>query len=562
MNVRRALVAIFLVGAVLRLDGLLRPLDLPAWRECDVAAVARNFHREGLRPLFPRIDWRGTGPGFAEMEFPALSYAMALGYRLTGVDERLGRVLVYLGSLVALAALLGFAQTLQPGLAAVAAGACFALAPLAIGLSTSLQPEGWMLAAYVAAPWALWRWLEIPTARRLCLAIAVTAAAVLFKAPSAHLGLLFAPLVLARWGWQALARPSVWGFALTALLPAALWHFHAHSLWLSYGNSLGVSNESHWAGTALLTNPTLVRNIVRLDLQQVWLPVGLVLAALGLSRTDRGPARFVALAWLVAVGAYYLVVARTLSDDWADYYHVVAAAPVALLVGQGVRALFDLARAVPLSPFAATVAACAPPTAWWIGERLAPLLALALLAVLAGRHALAALAHSRFDPGTRAARSPRWLPVFTTIVAVLGPVAWGQQAWAHWRARRPTATAHPLFHCAQKFYPLVRGPGLLVVSGGTKYDPEGLPVAYDAPYFLYWLDRQGFTIAFQDQSLDRLGGFASQGARWFVAETYAVAQQPGFEAQLLANYRLVARCDEAMLFDLAMPGRPTSAAHP
>src|SRR5579875_2895282 len=42
------------------------------WRQADYTGIARGFAREGLDILYPRIDWRGAGPGYVEGEFPLL----------------------------------------------------------------------------------------------------------------------------------------------------------------------------------------------------------------------------------------------------------------------------------------------------------------------------------------------------------------------------------------------------------------------------------------------------------------------------------------------------------
>src|SRR5690242_5171455 len=86
------------LGLVLRGVDVWRPMDgtiRESWRESDMAAVARNFAREGMDIRYPRIDWRGTGPGFAEMEFPLSSWLTAVGYRVFGVHEEIGRILSF-----------------------------------------------------------------------------------------------------------------------------------------------------------------------------------------------------------------------------------------------------------------------------------------------------------------------------------------------------------------------------------------------------------------------------------------------------------------------------------
>jgi hypothetical protein len=66
----------------------------------------------------------------------------------------------------------------------------------------------------------------------------------------------------------------------------------------------------------------------------------------------------------------------------------------------------------------------------------------------------------------------------------------------------------------------------------------------------YWLDRKGFNICVEQQSVAALRLLAERGARYFVAEKDALKQKPGFEMELRAAFPLVAECDEAYLFQL------------
>ena len=126
-------VAIVMLAAVVWAIDLWRPFDgrtRNSWREADDAAIARNFYREGMNILYPRIDWRGNGPGYAEMEFPILSWTMAAGYSVVGVRPELGRVIAYVASIVGLVAFLAVAAGLLPRVGVAAAGVFFALSPL------------------------------------------------------------------------------------------------------------------------------------------------------------------------------------------------------------------------------------------------------------------------------------------------------------------------------------------------------------------------------------------------------------------------------------------------
>lgn len=555
---------IFLLGALLRADGLFRPLDQPSWRDCDVAAVARNFFREGMDLTHPRIDWRRDGPGYAEMEFPLFPWLVAWGYRLRGAPEPIfiARLLAWLLSLGTLATFFLLARQWLAPAAARAAELCFALAPLVAGTATSLQPEGLMLWAYLAAPLLFARWLDEPTWGRWCAAAGVIALAVLAKLPAAHLGLLLAGLLWNRWGWSAWRRRDVWLLAVVSLLPAALWYYHAHQLWLEYGNSLGVSNETHWAGADLWRYPHFVSGMVRLELYRVWMPVGVVLAGVGLVATRNALARGLIGCWLTSIGLYYLAAGRTTGDDWADYYHIVAAAPAALLIGLGWEVLWSIACQAACCPLAAGLACAAPLAAGLWGERGRWLPLLALVAAGSALWARSRIDSQRFGSLAGSERAPpRWVALLPGA-ALVALVALSAQLGARLAARRPPPGPSPLYRCAEAFRPLVAGPGLLIASGGTSVDETGRPVAYDASYFFYWLERFGFTVPLEDQSLETVAELHARGARWFVAERAAVRQAPGFEAALRGRYRQLAACDEAWLFALDEPPPSTHAENP
>ena len=79
------IIILFVAASFLRMADAFRPINQASWRECDMGAVARNFYREGMNPLYPRIDWRGDGLGYAEMELPVLPCLKAVTYEFTGV---------------------------------------------------------------------------------------------------------------------------------------------------------------------------------------------------------------------------------------------------------------------------------------------------------------------------------------------------------------------------------------------------------------------------------------------------------------------------------------------
>ncbi|MDD8026483.1 MAG: glycosyltransferase family 39 protein [Acidobacteriota bacterium] len=555
--IRALWIAVLFAGAGLRALDLGRPADgriREGWREADYAALARNFDREGMDIRAPRIDWRGDGPGLAEMEFPLVPWLTACLYRVFGPSEFLGRVVSYIFALLTLLVFSALARSLLPESGALFAAAFFALAPLSVRVSNSLQPESAMLFFYVAAALAFRRWLASGSAPWYLAALAATAGAVLVKVPSAHIGLLFVLLILEVRGWRGLFQPSVVAFGILALLPAAVWSLHAHRYWLLYGNSLGVSNEFHWIGWDLVARPRLLLEalfrLVRIEAVLAAMIPGFLLAPFVLwARRREAAAKFV-IFWLGAVAAYYILTIRTTGDYWASYYHVVSIPALALAFGLafagaenrlgrrnalravacaafGLGAAFVAARALfgplPLRPAAATV------------------LIIAAAAVAGGLWA--------FRPGPGEFHPGGWTRFVAAVSAAallaLFPLEGAQAA----KDLHPTRYA-ALYECAEAFRPLIAEGALILASGGSRFDETGKRVAYNASYFFYWLDRKGFNLPADDQTLEGVAAFARRGARYFILEDEILKSRPGFKDELARVYPLLAERPSASLFRL------------
>ena len=126
---RWSMAVVLLVGCVLRLLGVNHPADadtLASWRDSDYTQIARTYHREGIEPFRPRIDWRGETSGVAEMELPVLPVAAALLYRIFGYHEEILRLLSALAAVTGLVAFAVLARLALPPLGALAGTAVVA----------------------------------------------------------------------------------------------------------------------------------------------------------------------------------------------------------------------------------------------------------------------------------------------------------------------------------------------------------------------------------------------------------------------------------------------------
>ncbi len=327
------------IGGGLRVMTVHRPFShqlTNAWREADYVQIARNFDREGMNILYPRIDWRGDTPGFVEMELPLTPWLAAAGYRLFGYHEQFLRILSAAFSLAGLLVFLAIARDLLRPVAALIAFAAFALNPLLVRLSGSMQPEPLMMLFVLLAAYHALRFDRTGRTRSLLLAAASTALAALAKAPGATVGLLLAVACLRRYGCAAPIKPTVLAAASVAVLPPIFWYRWAGRFWREYGNSLGLSNESHWLNVDLLRHPYFILGNFKAELLLVWTPVGfLLLFAAWRARARAWPA----LWWYAAALVFYIAAAGTSGDEWAAYYHCISVPPVCLLIGIGVQSI-------------------------------------------------------------------------------------------------------------------------------------------------------------------------------------------------------------------------------
>ena len=260
---------LFILAGVLFSVEINRPIDLPSWHEFDDAAIARNYLQEGFHFLSPSIDWRKDGPGYTEMEFPVFSWLIAVGYRVFGVHEIIGRLLACASTLLSLWVFYRLARYLLPEPAAWAACVFFVTNRIVVFAASSIQAEALMFLFYLLAAYHFLLWRDGKGRVHYWISLAATAATILAKEPAAHIGIFFLLLFLLRDGRAALRSPAFWFFGCASLLPAVLWYGHAHSLWVQYHNSMGLSNEFHWLDWDVVKSPKFVVRLAGLELSDV-----------------------------------------------------------------------------------------------------------------------------------------------------------------------------------------------------------------------------------------------------------------------------------------------------
>ena len=229
-------------------------IDHWSWRQSDVAAIARNFLQNGFRFGYPQIDWAGNAPGYVGTEFPILPFIAAVCYKFAGVHEWIGRIQAVILFAVSLPFFFLLVREIFGSTAAVWASFFYCFTPLNIFAGRSFMPDVPSLSFAIVGLYFFLRWIQhdesssfffAAIAISLSLLIKITTivivaplvyvlvAAVCDRRNSRKGDLQIAPAVLETaapcvGAWRAPLKFVL--FAAIALLPSAIWYWHAHQI--------------------------------------------------------------------------------------------------------------------------------------------------------------------------------------------------------------------------------------------------------------------------------------------------------------------------------------------
>jgi hypothetical protein len=366
----RALLVLVALGVLARTYHIDAPLlDHRVFRQQDTAALARNFHEGRLNIFFPQVDWRGTSTGYAEAEFQAYNFTVALLYGVFGAHEWVGRALNVL--LYALSALLlfRFARRLFDERAALLAVFFYTVVPLSFFFNRAFLGDTLVSLASLAGVAFFLAWTEERRGWQLALSAAGVALAALIKPASLYLGLPLVYLCHRAFGWSFLRRPLLWAYAAATILPAAAWYAYAVRYWEVDGNTFGVIGTHAVIG---FWGPTdarwlqLLGNLAERLVLLIATPLGLPLLVLGLV-AERARRNHVLLWWLAGFAVYVLLIPR--GHRGHDYYQLPAVFPLAIWMGAGAAMLVDR-RWLPRPALAAVLAGVVVLSGWQIAGLL------------------------------------------------------------------------------------------------------------------------------------------------------------------------------------------------
>src|SRR6476661_7419421 len=252
----KLVIALWILAVAVRLILINQPyVDHWSWRQSDVAGIARNFYDGGFRFAYPQIDWAGNATGYVGTEFPILPFVAAICYKFGGIHEWIGRSQAVILFAVSLPFFFLLVREIFGRTAAVWATFLFCFAPLNVFAGRSFMPDVPSLSFAIVGLYFFLRWVRHDESWSFFVAAIAISLSLLIKITSI---VIVAPLVYVlaaavcdrgrnkerrfpKPPGRSGDRPSLnfgahraplqlIAFAAIALVPSAIWYWHAHQI--------------------------------------------------------------------------------------------------------------------------------------------------------------------------------------------------------------------------------------------------------------------------------------------------------------------------------------------
>jgi 4-amino-4-deoxy-L-arabinose transferase-like glycosyltransferase len=317
-------ITIWIFAVAVRLILINQPyIDHWSWRQCDVAAIARNFFENGFRFAYPQIDWAGNATGYVGTEFPILPFLAAICYKFAGIHEWIGRCQAVIFIAVSLPFFFLLVREIFGGTAAVWATFFFSFAPLNIFAGRSFMPDVPSLGLAIIGSYFFLRWVDnqkwLPfflAATAISLSILIKITSIVIVAPLMYLavagigdpGRREIKLVRSR---DHRSRLQFALFAAIILLPSAAWYWHAHRVAETF-----YPHHFFGAGGIRIESFSWYWNIARQTATSSLTPVLAIMGLIGLFVATRSDYSALFHWWLVAIVLFIVVVGYGNRHPW------------------------------------------------------------------------------------------------------------------------------------------------------------------------------------------------------------------------------------------------------
>ena len=313
----KILIAIWVLAVAARLIFVNQPyVDHWSWRQSDVAAIARNFFQNGFRFGYPQIDWAGNAPGYVGTEFPILPFIAAVCYKLAGVHEWIGRIQAVILFAASLPFFFLLVWKIFGSRAAVWASFFFCFTPLNVFAGRSFMPDVPSLSFAIVGLYFFLRWVEHGESSSFFVAAIAISLSFLIKITSIVIVAPLVYIVVARGGDPGSDQVrGAWGgrgqrprlqlllFFVIALLPSAIWYWHAYQIAQKF-----YPHHLFGAGGIRIESFLWYWHIARQTLTSSLTPLLSVLALIGLLVAPRSKYSRFFHWWVVAMVLFVIVV--------------------------------------------------------------------------------------------------------------------------------------------------------------------------------------------------------------------------------------------------------------
>jgi hypothetical protein len=318
--------------------------------------MARNFYEDGFLPFDPQVDWGGRH-GYLEAESPLIPALIAVAYKIVGLHEIVGRLIIIAFSLGLVWATYRLALLLD-GRHAVARAAAFliAVSPASIFFGRIVIPDTPMVFFTVVALIGFAEFSRSGSVRWMTIGASSLAAACLLKLPAVFVGPAIVALLVQRRGWAVFRDPRVWIAGVLPLAITAAWYWRAHVIFERTGLTMGILGAptkmypayvspgpwpnfySKWSTAALLSDPGFYERMLVRFYHVLLLPFGFVGAILG-GFLWRAAGRTAMTVWLISLTFFFFIAGEV--HRVHEYYQLPFVVVAAMFFGGAAWPLFD-----------------------------------------------------------------------------------------------------------------------------------------------------------------------------------------------------------------------------
>ena len=339
-------ILIIILGFLVRLINITDPiLEVAMWRQCDTAAIARNFFYNGMNIFYPQVLWGGTTEGYVgETEFNLYPFVVALLYKVFGVHEYLGRLVSIFAFAGGAFFLYKLARKYTGSRVALIALLFYTFNPHIFFFSRTIQPDSSMLFFSITLIYFFSQWIDTERWKDFILMTLCGTCAFLVKIPAVCLGLPLLYLCIVKYRWKLFLEWKLWFFAFLTLFPTALWYIHAIKLNSLNGLSFNAfhigSRDGGIIGLNFLTSSYFYKRVFYLYIfQRHLIYVGAVFTIVGILSTINRKDLYLFHFWILSQIIFYFIGAGT--SDYHSYYTMTITAPSSIFIAWVIVTYFD-----------------------------------------------------------------------------------------------------------------------------------------------------------------------------------------------------------------------------